>query len=168
MPQNRNGASSAASPPASTAASFDRLFSATATSPGVRQARQLAEPDLPPQLKAFSFVSADLLRHVAQVLGLAPDNPGRPGLRPRRPRAAGRAEGGCCAGGGGFLARRGESGPVPGGAPTSTQVPSFSSRCSWTCYPARCPAGQRAPIPPIISKRPGSRSPSCPGTCGVR
>jgi ubiquinone/menaquinone biosynthesis C-methylase UbiE len=73
MPQDRDDPSPAASPPAPTAAGFDQVFSAAATSPGVRRAWQLAEPDLPPQIEPFSFVSADLLRHVLQALNLSPE-----------------------------------------------------------------------------------------------
>lgn len=62
----------AAGTPAPTAADFDRVFSATATSPGVRRVRELAQPELPPQIEPFSFVSAGLLRYVAQALDLSP------------------------------------------------------------------------------------------------
>src|SRR6266478_6054807 len=40
--------------------------------PGVRQVWELAEPELPPQIEPFSFVSVGLLRHVAQALDLSP------------------------------------------------------------------------------------------------
>jgi len=40
-------------------------------SPGIRRVWELAEPDLPPQIEPFSFVSVGLLRHVAQALGLS-------------------------------------------------------------------------------------------------
>jgi len=73
MPQDRDDPSPAASPPAPTAAGFDQVFSAAATSPGVRRAWQLAEPNLPPQIEPFSFVSADLLRYVLQALDLSPE-----------------------------------------------------------------------------------------------
>jgi ubiquinone/menaquinone biosynthesis C-methylase UbiE len=72
MPQDRDDPSSAASPPAPTAADFDRAFSAAAGSPGIRRAWQLAEPDLPPEIEPFSFVSVSLLRHVVQALDLSP------------------------------------------------------------------------------------------------
>lgn len=55
-----------------TPAGFDGLFSAVAASPGVRRVWQLAEPDLPPEIEPFSFVSVGLLRHVAQALDLSP------------------------------------------------------------------------------------------------
>lgn len=53
-------------------ADFDAAFSAAAASPGIRRVWELAEPDLPPQVEPFSFVSADLLRHVARALDLSP------------------------------------------------------------------------------------------------
>jgi ubiquinone/menaquinone biosynthesis C-methylase UbiE len=59
------------STPPPTAADFDKAFSAAA-SPGIRRVWQSAEPDLPSQIEPFSFVSAGLLRHVAQALDLAP------------------------------------------------------------------------------------------------
>ena len=62
----------AASAPAPTAADFDEAFSAAAVSPGIRRVWQLAEPDLPPEIEPFSFVSIGLLRHVAQALELSP------------------------------------------------------------------------------------------------
>jgi ubiquinone/menaquinone biosynthesis C-methylase UbiE len=64
-------------PPASaparepTAADFDEVFSASG-SPGIRRVWELAEPDLPPQIEPFSFVSADLLRYVVHALRLEP------------------------------------------------------------------------------------------------
>ena len=61
-----------AGPAAPTAADFDRAFSAAAASPGVRRVWELAAPELPPQIEPFSFVSAGLLRHVAQALDLSP------------------------------------------------------------------------------------------------
>jgi SAM-dependent methyltransferase len=59
------------STPPPTAADFDRAFSAAA-SPGIRRVWQSAQPDLPSQIEPHSFVSAGLLRHVAQALDLAP------------------------------------------------------------------------------------------------
>lgn len=71
MPQDHDDLSSAeASGP--TAADFDQAFSAAGASPGLRRLWELAMPDLPPQVEPFSFVSADLLRHVAQNLDLWP------------------------------------------------------------------------------------------------
>ena len=72
MPQDRDDLPSAASTPGPTAAEFDAAFSAAAASPGIRRVWELAEPDLPAQIEPFSFVSAGLLRHVAQALGLSP------------------------------------------------------------------------------------------------
>jgi SAM-dependent methyltransferase len=60
-----------ASTSAQTAADLDEAFSAPA-SPGIRRVWELAEPDLPPQIEPFSFVSAGLLRHVVQALALSP------------------------------------------------------------------------------------------------
>jgi len=57
--------------PAPNAAVFDAVFSAAAASPGLRRVWQLALPDLPSQVEPFSFVSAGLLRHVAQALRLS-------------------------------------------------------------------------------------------------
>jgi ubiquinone/menaquinone biosynthesis C-methylase UbiE len=72
MPPEHDDPSSAADVNAPTAADFDRAFSAAAASPGVRRAWQLAEPDLPPQIEPFSFVSPGLLRYVVQALDLSP------------------------------------------------------------------------------------------------
>lgn len=72
MPQDRDDPPTAASPAAPTAAGFDQAFSAAATSPGIRRTWQLAEPDLPPEIEPFSFVSVGLLRHVLPALDLAP------------------------------------------------------------------------------------------------
>jgi len=71
MPQDRDDLSPAVSTPGPTAADFDEAFSAAAA-PGIRRVWELAAPDLPPQLEPFSFVSAGLLRHVAQALDLSP------------------------------------------------------------------------------------------------
>ena len=71
MPPERGDARPAAGPAAPTAADFDRAFSAAASA-GVRRVWELAQPDLPPQIEPYSFVSAALLRHVAQALGLSP------------------------------------------------------------------------------------------------
>jgi ubiquinone/menaquinone biosynthesis C-methylase UbiE len=72
MPHDHEDPSAAADPAAPAAADFDEAFSAAALSPGIRRVWQLAVPELPPQIEPFSFVSADLLRHVAQALDLAP------------------------------------------------------------------------------------------------
>ncbi len=58
--------------PAPTVADFDQAFSAAAASAGIRQVWELAAPDLPPEVEPHSFVSAALLRHVAQALDLSP------------------------------------------------------------------------------------------------
>ncbi len=71
MPPAHDDLPPAASAPAPTAADFDRAFSAAA-SPGLRRIWDLAEPTLPSQIEPFSFVSADLLHHVARALDLAP------------------------------------------------------------------------------------------------
>ena len=57
---------------APTVADFDQAFSAAAASAGIRRVWQLAAPDLPPEVEPHSFVSADLLRHVARALDLSP------------------------------------------------------------------------------------------------
>jgi ubiquinone/menaquinone biosynthesis C-methylase UbiE len=72
MPQDHDDLSPAADASAPAAADFDAAFSAAAASPGIRRVWELAEPDLPPQVEPFSFVSADLLRHVARALDLSP------------------------------------------------------------------------------------------------
>jgi ubiquinone/menaquinone biosynthesis C-methylase UbiE len=72
MPKDHDDLSLPAGPAAPTAADFDRAFSAAAASPGVRRVWELATPELPPQVEPFSFVSADLLRHVAHALDLSP------------------------------------------------------------------------------------------------
>jgi SAM-dependent methyltransferase len=56
--------------PAPTAADFDQVFSAATASAGVRRVWQLAEPDLPPEIEPFSFVSVGLLRYVLRALRL--------------------------------------------------------------------------------------------------
>jgi ubiquinone/menaquinone biosynthesis C-methylase UbiE len=55
-----------------TAADFDQNFSMVGASAGLRRVWELAAPDLPPEVEPFSFVSAALLRHVAQALRLSP------------------------------------------------------------------------------------------------
>jgi SAM-dependent methyltransferase len=72
MPQDHDDLSAAAGAYAPTAADFDKAFSAAGASRGVRRVWELAEPDLPPQIEPFSFISASLLRHVAQALDLWP------------------------------------------------------------------------------------------------
>src|SRR5262249_43824318 len=72
MPQEHDDLSPAAGASAPAAADFDAAFSAAAASPAIRRVWELAEPDLPPQVEPFSFVSADLLRHVARALDLSP------------------------------------------------------------------------------------------------
>ena len=72
MPEDRDDLSPAVWTPAPTAADFDEVFSAAAASPGIRRVWELAAPDLPPQVEPFSFVSAGLLRQVAQALDLSP------------------------------------------------------------------------------------------------
>jgi SAM-dependent methyltransferase len=64
------GAGQAPSVP--TAAGFDEGFAAIAASPGIRRVWEVVDPELPPETEPFSFVSVDLLRHVAQALGLSP------------------------------------------------------------------------------------------------
>jgi len=56
-------------PPA--ASDFDEIFSAVPASAGFRRVWELAEPELPPEVEPFSFVSAGLLRDVARALGLS-------------------------------------------------------------------------------------------------
>jgi ubiquinone/menaquinone biosynthesis C-methylase UbiE len=68
--QDHPGAGQAASLP--TAAGFDEGFAAIAASPGMRKLWQAVDPDLPPETEPFSFVSADLLGHVARALTLLP------------------------------------------------------------------------------------------------
>ena len=58
--------------PAPTAADFDQAFTAAAASPGIRRVWALAQPGLPPQIEPTSFLTLDLLRHVAQALDLSP------------------------------------------------------------------------------------------------
>ena len=72
MSHDQGGPSPAVDVSAPTAADFDQAFSAAAASPGLRRVWELAAPDLPPEVEPFSFVSAALLRHVAQALDLAP------------------------------------------------------------------------------------------------
>jgi SAM-dependent methyltransferase len=72
MPLDPDDPPPAADPHAPTAADFDQAFSAAPASPGIRRVWKLAELDLPLHVEPFSFVSADLLRHLAQVLNLSP------------------------------------------------------------------------------------------------
>jgi SAM-dependent methyltransferase len=58
--------------PAPTAAEFDAAYSAAPASPGLRKVWQLAVPELPPEIEPFSFVSLDLLGHVADAMNLVP------------------------------------------------------------------------------------------------
>jgi SAM-dependent methyltransferase len=67
--QDIPGADQAASLP--TAAGFDEGFTAMAASPGIRRVWELVDPDLPPEVEPFSFVSVGLLGHVAHALALA-------------------------------------------------------------------------------------------------
>jgi hypothetical protein len=73
VPQDRHdagGAGQAASLP--TAAGFDQGFAAIAVSPGIRRVWEAVDPDLPPEVEPFSFVSVALLGHVADALAVAP------------------------------------------------------------------------------------------------
>jgi len=55
-----------------TAADFDKEFALVAHSPGMRQVWQQASPDLPPEIEPYSFLSLDLLNHLADALALSP------------------------------------------------------------------------------------------------
>jgi ubiquinone/menaquinone biosynthesis C-methylase UbiE len=68
--QDHPGAGQAPSLP--TAAGFDEGFAAIAVSPGIRRVWEMVDPDLPPQIEPFSFISVALLRHVAHALALSP------------------------------------------------------------------------------------------------
>jgi ubiquinone/menaquinone biosynthesis C-methylase UbiE len=73
VPQDRKlhpGAGQAPSLP--TAAGFDEGFAAIAASPGIRRVWEAVDPDLPPEIEPFSFVSVALLRHAAQALTISP------------------------------------------------------------------------------------------------
>jgi ubiquinone/menaquinone biosynthesis C-methylase UbiE len=73
VPQDRQdavGAAQALSLP--TAAGFDEGFAAIAASPGIRRVWEAVDPDLPPEIEPFSFVSVALLGHVAHALALSP------------------------------------------------------------------------------------------------
>ena len=72
MSHDQDDLAAAADMSAPTAAEFDQAFSAATASAGIRRVWQLAAPDLPPEVEPFSFVSADLLCHVAQALHLSP------------------------------------------------------------------------------------------------
>lgn len=54
-----------------TSADFDQGFSIAGASPGIRRVWQLAEPDLPPEVEPFSFVSVGLLGFVVKALALS-------------------------------------------------------------------------------------------------
>jgi ubiquinone/menaquinone biosynthesis C-methylase UbiE len=68
--QDAAGAGQAPSLP--TAACFDKGFAAIAASPGIRRVWDTVDPHLSPEIEPFSFVSVDLLHHVAQALALSP------------------------------------------------------------------------------------------------
>src|SRR5436305_3624640 len=102
MPQDHDELSSAAGASAPAAADFDAAFSAVAASPGIRRVWELAEPDLPPQVEPFSFVSAGMLRHGAGSGSLARADAGRPRMRTGRPRPVARQRDRCLPGGSGF------------------------------------------------------------------
>jgi ubiquinone/menaquinone biosynthesis C-methylase UbiE len=57
-------------PPA--ASDFDEGFAAAEVSCGLRRVWRAAEPDLPPEIEPFSFVSRSLLNYVAAALALSP------------------------------------------------------------------------------------------------
>jgi SAM-dependent methyltransferase len=50
---------------------FDRVFALAASSPGIARLWARAYPDLPSEVEPLSFVSSDLLRHVARALCLS-------------------------------------------------------------------------------------------------
>ena len=68
--QDAPGTDQAASLP--TPAGFDEGFAAIAASPGMRRVWELVDPDLPPDIEPYSFVSVDLLGHLANALALSP------------------------------------------------------------------------------------------------
>lgn len=72
MSHDQDDLAPAADTSAPTAADFDQNFSVAAASAGIRRVWQLAAPDLPPEVEPFSFVSGNLLRHVARALHLSP------------------------------------------------------------------------------------------------
>jgi SAM-dependent methyltransferase len=71
VPQDHDDLPAAPGGPPPAAGDFDEIFSAVPASPGFRRVWELAEPELPPQVEPFSFVSAGLLRHVARALDLS-------------------------------------------------------------------------------------------------
>jgi SAM-dependent methyltransferase len=54
------------------ATGFDAAFAAIAASPGIRRVWEAVDPELPPEIEPFSFVSVGLLGHVARALALSP------------------------------------------------------------------------------------------------
>lgn len=73
MSQDRQDTPAAASPSwPPTAADFDEGFALAAHSPGIRRVWQQASPDLPPEIEPYSFLSVDLLNHLADGLALSP------------------------------------------------------------------------------------------------
>ena len=73
MSQDRQDAAGAGQAPSlPTAACFDKGFAAIAASPGIRRVWDTVDPHLSPEIEPFSFVSVDLLHHVAQALALSP------------------------------------------------------------------------------------------------
>ena len=71
LPPAPGGPAPAPGGPPPAASEFDEAFSAVPASAGFRRVWELAEPELPPEVEPFSFVSVGLLRYVAQALDLS-------------------------------------------------------------------------------------------------
>ncbi|WP_131770576.1 SAM-dependent methyltransferase [Candidatus Protofrankia californiensis] len=62
--------SAAPEPPLTAADEFDALFHSESRSGGFSRVSRIVDPTLPPEIEPFSFLSADLLRHIAEALML--------------------------------------------------------------------------------------------------
>jgi len=57
-----------------TVSEFNQLFESEALFPGFRHVFQAVDPDLPPEIEPFSFLSAHLLHHINHELSLKTGN----------------------------------------------------------------------------------------------
>ena len=71
LPPAPGGPAPAPGGPPPVASEFDEAFSAVPAAAGFRRVWELAEPELPPEVEPFSFVSVGLLRYLAQALDLS-------------------------------------------------------------------------------------------------
>ncbi len=70
MHHNPSAPSATPEPPLTAADEFDALFHSESRSGGFSRVSRIVDPTLPPEIEPFSFLSADLLRHIADALML--------------------------------------------------------------------------------------------------